>query len=327
MFEIVKYHFETTELGEQKIRIDFKYLGDNTQKIIVKVVNPILHNYWHVVGGKIEAKPNLEYWVGTTYTNPFSVKFNMDALIEFISVDTQEVLDSHYVPTFSVDYKKRSLGENYSKKNVWVVGDSHIEFCFNRYIKDKIFHTKDYIINPIGHPNVSLNRFTKRDYIRFLSAYPIMEGDDIIFMWGEIDCRVALMRNAQLKGISLAENVETTILRYKTALENIQNKYPKCNIKVIKPLPPIPDNWVDIERSREEGSLLEGSIAYDRMKTKILFDHFLELHLPKNIEILDINESLVDDKGYANTDLLIEGDHHYKFSNIVIDTLKNKLNG
>lgn len=325
MFEITKYNFELTNSGEQEIRIEFKYLGDKPRIIYLKLRNVTLNDFWHVLGGNIPISPSVNYWVSGKLSKPFSVKFNIDTHVEFIDVETSQVLETHYLPNFTVDFKKRSLGSNFSKKNIWVIGDSHISHFFERSIKDEIFHTPNYILNPLGYPNVSVNRFSKKDYLKFLSAYPIMDGDDIIFMWGEIDCRITLIRNAYLKGIPLIQNVEEVILKYVKTLKDIQYHYSKCNIKVVKPLPPIPDNWISKENEKE--ILYKGSTALDRMKTKILFDSFLSLYLDNNIPILDINHVLSDENGYANTNLLIKGEHHYKFTNLVINTLKEQING
>lgn len=323
MFEIIKYDFELTELGQQKIRIDFKYLG-NTEKVInVKVSNPIFTDIWHLVGGDIKVQPNCNYWVGTTTNKPFDVKWNMDTYIQFINPTDKSTIESYYAPNSSVDFKKRSLGKSYSKKNVWVIGDSHIDHFFTRNIKDPIFDTPNYILNPVSHAALTINRFCNRDYLKFLSSYPILEKDTIVFMLGEIDCRVSLKRNAKLKNIPLEKHINNVVLKYKSVLHDIQSKYPKCDIMVTNALPTIPDNWVLTDKDR----LLGDSNIKDRMYIKDYFDFTLQKHLSPTFKIIDVTQGLMNELGYANPDMLIKDDMHYKFTDIVINTIKNYLNG
>jgi hypothetical protein len=323
MFEITKYNFNSLETGQFEIRIDFKYTGSEVKNINVKVSNRIFTDIWHLVGGDIKVIPNHHYWVATTVNKPFDVKWNMDTYIEFVDIFTKELIEEHYCPNFFVDTKKRSLGDDYSKKNVWVFGDSHVDFFFTRNIKDKIFRTPNYILNPMSHAALTVNRFTNRDYLKFLSSYPIMDGDTIIFMLGEVDCRVALKRNAQLKGISLEEHINSVIIKYKSVLHQIQSQYPKCKIKVTNSLPMVRDNWITTDTKR----LLGDSNEVDRMNTKVLFDKALKIHLENSFQIIDITHNLTDSKGYSNPKLLLEDDMHFKFTDTVINNIKNQLNG
>lgn len=324
MFEIIKYDFELTEKGTQKIRIDFKYLGITPLDVTIKISNPIFTDIYHVIGGdSIHIKPNVHYWVGTEVQKPFDVKWHTDTYLNFLHPKDKSIIQSYYIPNFSVNYKKRSLGDNYSQKNIWIIGDSHVDFLFNRDIKSKIFRTPNYILNPISHAALTVNRFCNRDYLKFLSSYPILKGDTIIFMLGEIDCRVSLKRNAKLKGISLEEHIHNVVIKYKSTLHHIQSQYPECEIKVTNSLPMVKDNWIleDIER------LLGDSNEVDRMNTKIMFDKSLKIHLGDLFQIIDITPNLTDEEGYSNPDLLIEGDMHFKSTDIVINNIKNHLNG
>lgn len=323
MFELLKYNIDLTEDGNQNLRIDFKYLGNSPTTIKVKLINPIFTEIYHIIGGNIEIIPNTGWFVATTINKPFDIKFNNDCIIQFLEASSGNILQEYHIPTFSVDYKRRSLGENFNKKNIWVFGDSHVDFFFCYGIKHPILQTPLYTFNPISNSSLTVNRFVKRDYIKFLSSLPIMEKDEIIFMLGEVDCRVSLLRNALLKSIPIENHVSNVISKYKKSLNHIQIQYPKCKIKVCNPLPSLPDNWVQTDKE----DLLGKWTLKDRIHVRDLFVKELKSQIGDTYSILDITEGLTNKENVSNITLLKEDDIHFIPNDMVINNIKNQLNG
>lgn len=323
MVELLKYDINLTEEGYQNLRIDFKYVGNSPTTLKVKLINPIFTEMYHVIGGNINITPNIGWYVTTTIKKPFDIKFNTDCTLQFIDSNSEDIIQEYFIPTFSVDYKRRSLGKEFSKKNIWILGDSHIDYFFSHRVSNSIFQTPSYTLNPISNPSLTVNRFIKRDYIKFLSSLPIIKGDEIIFMLGEVDCRVALLRNASLKSISIEDHIFNVINKYKKSLDHIQNQYPECKIKVCVPLPSLPDNW--IQTSKEE--FIGRWSLEDRLYARNIFIKELNSQLGNIYPILDITQGLTYKNNISNTTLLKKDDIHFKPNDIVINNIKNQLNG
>jgi hypothetical protein len=323
MFELLKYNIDLTEDGNQNLRIDFKYLGDSPKTIKVKLINPIFTEIYHVIGGDINIIPNTGWFVSTTLKKPFDIKFNNDCIIQFLDSTSGNVLQEFSIPTFSVDYKRRSLGKNFNKKNIWIFGDSHVDcfFCYGIY--HPILQTHSYTINPISNAALTINRFINRDYLKFFSSLPIKNGDEIILMLGEIDCRVALLRTSYLKLIPIESHISNLISRYKISLDKIQTQYPKCKIKICNPLPPLPDNWIQTDKE----NLLGKWTLKDRIHVRDLFVKELKSQIGDTYPILDITEGLTDKENISNITLLKEDDIHFIPNDMVINNIKNQLNG
>lgn len=323
MIKLLKYNINLTEEGYQNLRVDFKYIGNSKKTLKVKLINPIFTEMYHVIGGNINVTPNVGWYVTTTIKKPFDIKFNTDCLLQFIDSDTENIIQEFSIPTFSVDYKRRSLGKEFSKKNIWILGDSHIDYFFSHRVNNPIFQTPSYTLNPISNPSLTINRFTKRDYIKFLSSLPIIKGDEIIFMLGEVDCRIALLRNAFLKSITIEDHISNVVSKYKKSLSYIQTHYPECKIKVCYPLPSLPDNWI---QTNKEEFIGKWSLE-DRLYTRSVFIKELNLQLGDVYSILDITQGLTHKDNISDTTLLKEDDIHFKANDIVINNIKNQLNG
>lgn len=323
MIKLLKYNIDLTEEGYQNLRVDFKYIGDSPKTLKVKLINPIFTEMYHVIGGNINITPNVGWYVTTTIKKPFDIKFNTDCLLQFIDSTSENILQEFSIPTFSVDYKRRSLGKEFNKKNVWILGDSHIDYFFSHRVSNPIFQTSSYTLNPISNPSLTVNRFSKRNYMKFLSSLPIIEGDEIIFMLGEVDCRIALLRNASLKSIPIESHISNVISKYKKSLDNIQNHYSRCKVKICSPLPSLPDNWI---QTNKEEFIGRWSLE-DRLYTRNIFVKELNSQLGNTYPILDITQGLTHKNNISDTTLLKEDDIHFKSNDIVINNIKNQLNG
>ena len=323
MFEILKYDIDLKRDGTQNLRIDLIHSFETSKKFQVKLINPIFTEIYHVIAGDIEVPPNVAWCVQTTITKPFDIKFNNDCEVHFIDSITKEVIQEVSIPSFSIDYKRRSLGQGFNKKNIWIFGDSHIDLFFAYNTADPILQTPQYTLNPISNSSLTINRFVNRDYKKFLSSLPIIEGDEIILMLGEVDCRVALLRNASLKSISIESHTSNVISKYKIALDKIQKQYPKCKIKICNSLPPLPDNW--IKTSKVE--MLGNWSVTDRIYTRNIFIKEIISQIGNTYPIIDITLGLTNKENISNVSLLNEDDIHYKPNDIVINNIKNHLNG
>ena len=324
MFEITKYKIDLTETDQnhfQNIRIDFKYLGNSSKSIQVKLVNPLFTDIFHNIGGTIKVTTNSSWFVTTDIGKPWDIKFNTDCEVHFIDVDTKKTLQKIFIPTFQVDYKRRSLKESFNKKNVWVFGDSHVDYVFCYTITHPILQTDSYTLNPISNAALTVNRFTNRDYLKFFSSLPILDGDEIILMLGEIDCRVSLLRNASLKSLDIETHIFNVINKYKKSIDNIQNKYPQCKIKICYPLPMVPDNWVVTDKE----NLLGNWTIEDRLYTRNLFIKELKAQIEPVYSLIDITLGLGNKKGISNVSLLIDDDMHFKPNDIVTNNIKNQI--
>jgi hypothetical protein len=323
MFELLKYDIDLKRDGTTYLRIDLIHSFKNTKKFQVKLINPTFTEIYHVIAGDIEVPPNVGWCVQTTIKKPFDLKFNNDCQIHFIDSNTKEIIQCISIPSFTVDYKRRSLGQNFNKKNIWIFGDSHIDCFFSYNVDNPILQTSQYTLNPISNAALTINRFTNRDYLKFLSSLPIIKGDEIIFMLGEIDCRISLLRNALLKNLPIENHTQNVISKYKSSLDHIQTKYPECKIKVCTPLPPLPEGWVEVDKD----ILLGNFTQEDRINTRNLVIKELQSQIGDTYSIIDITPNLMDDKNLSNTLLLKEDDIHFIPSSTVINNIKNHLNG
>ena len=324
-FYIISYDVQFLENGNQYIRLDFRYEGDD-KKIKVNIIENVFQTMNHFVGGIVEVTQGPNYFVSTTVENAFNSKFNLDIKLEFLDNETNRVLEDFILPTSMLDIKKRSLGGDYYKPNIWFIGDSHVNRFFPMEFTSPLLQEKDYIINPISHPALSLNRFVKNNYLQFLSTFPIIKGDTILFMLGEIDCRVAFYRNSKLKNIPLESTISKVIDKYVTSLKNIQSKYPECHIKISLPNPPVMDGWITSPSNVE--LFLQETNQYERYYIRNMFEFLLKNKLQDtNIPVLDLTQFYKNNLGFTNTTYLKKDDHHFLPNEMFINNLKEQLNG
>ena len=128
MFSIKKYEHKFLNEEKQYFRVEFVYNGDNTKKIKIKLYENATNARWQVVGGIINVNKNVNYWVEDTFPHKFESFYNNDIILKIIDVDTDKIIFEKLLRTSSINIKKRSLGGDFSKKNTWIIGDSHQSF-------------------------------------------------------------------------------------------------------------------------------------------------------------------------------------------------------
>jgi hypothetical protein len=318
-FHIISYDLQFLKDGQQSFRLDFKYTGE-PKHIRIKLTEPIFETSWNEIGGLMRVGPGHSFFAATTLMNPFDSKFNLDLKLEFIEDETNEVLEKFILPTYAVDIKKRSLGSEFHKRNVWVIGDTHIGDFSPKEYDSPLLQEPNYTINPIGHPNLSLNKFIKNNYKRFLSTLPIMDGDTLLLMLGEIDCRVAFYRNSKSRNIPVESLINETLDNYIIALEDIQSLYPSCNIKISLPTPPVADGWITSENNLD--TMLNGSKQHERYHIRRTFEFLIREKLKDtNIQILDLTKVYEDGDGFTDTTYLLEDNHHFQYDGVFINNI------
>ena len=82
-FYIISYDVQFLENGNQYIRLDFRYEGDD-KKIKVNIIENVFQTMNHFVGGIVEVTQGPNYFVSTTVENAFNSKFNLDIKLEFL---------------------------------------------------------------------------------------------------------------------------------------------------------------------------------------------------------------------------------------------------
>lgn len=318
-FHIISYDLQFLEDGQQSFRLDFKYTGE-PRSIRIKLTEPIFETFFNELGGVVRVGPGHNFFAATTLMEPFKSKFNLDLKLEFLEDETNEVLETFMLPTYAVDIKKRSLGSDFYKRNVWVIGDSHLHEFSPKEFSSPLLQESNYTINPVVHHSLSLNRFIKSDYKRFLSTLPIMDSDTLLIVLGEIDCRVAFHRNAKLKNISVESLISQTLDKYLVALEDIQSAYPNCNIKISLPNPPVADGWITSEEN--VNLFLEDSKQHERYHIRRTFEFLIREKLKDtSFQILDLTKTYEGGDGFIDTTYLKEDDHHFNYDGVFINNI------
>lgn len=326
MFSITKYEHKFLEEEKQFIKIYFTYNGDGCREIKVKVFENLTNTRWQVIGGIIPVKKNHSYWVSDISQFKFEIMYNNDLIVKFFDNQNGEILYEQKIITSSVNINKRSLGTDFSKKNTWVIGDSHSNhfFSYNISYDIKHFETNNTIINPVALPLLSINRFINSDYLKLFRNLPIFDGDDVCLFFGEIDTRVGIIRNSNLKNITYVEHTINLINRFINVVEELKNKYNKCNFYYILPNPPVMDGWITSEKKI---IALQESDEKTRFLVRYCFENVIVEKMNKiNVKVIDLYKNYVDSIGFVDNKFLIEDDHHFKTPNNYLEQLKNILN-
>lgn len=322
MFSIKKYEHKFLNEEKQYFRVDFFYTGDDTKKIKIKLYENATNARWQVVGGIINVKKNVNYWVEDTFPYKFESFYNNDIILKIIDVDTDKIIFEKLLRTSSINIKKRSLGGDFSKKNTWIIGDSHTNHFFSYDINYDIknFETNSTIINPAAFPLLSINRFVNIDYLKILNNLPIFDGDDICLFIGEIDTRVGILRNSDLKNISYVEQIYNLTKRFVDVIKVIKNKYPNCNIYYILPNPPVKDGWLS-EDKIEVG--FGNTTEKDRFNIRYGFENIIIKEMKKiDVDVLKIYKNYLKPDMFVDEKFLIYGDHHFKTPNNFLGLIK-----
>ena len=318
-FHIISYDLQYLKDGQQSFRLDFKYIGE-PKAVRIKLTEPIFGTSWHEIGGLMHVGQGHNFFAATTLMNPFDSKLNFDLKLEFIDDGSGEVLETFKLPTYAVDIKKRSLGKDFYRRNVWVIGDSQVTDLTPKEYNSSLLQEPNYTINPVAHPNLSLDSFIEGDYRKFLSALPIMDGDTLLFMLGEIDCRVDFYKNSKVKNVSVESLINETLDKYVTILDDLQLAYPTCDIKISLPSPPMIDGWVTSEANLD--NFLNGSKQHERYHIRRTFEFLIKEKLKDtDIQILDLTKTYEDGDGFTDTTYLLEDHHQFQYDGVFINNI------
>lgn len=322
MFEINKYEHNFLLEEKQFFRLDFTYVGEKNISINIKLYENATYTRWQVVGGVINVKKNGKYWVSDVFPHKFESFYNNDITLKIVNVETDEIIFEKILKTSSINIKKRSLGFDYSKKNTWVLGDSHMNHFFSYGIGYNVnnFETNSTIINPLAFPLLSINRFINVDFLKILNNNPIMDGDDICFFIGEIDTRVGIIKNSKLKEISYSEQIFNLVNRFVKVIKKIKIIYPNCDFYYVLPNPPIKDGWID---DKKKLNVLNVSDQKERFSVRYIFEDLIINEMKKiDVNVIDIYKNYVNSDMFVNEKFLINGDHHFKTPNNFLNLFK-----
>lgn len=316
-FIINKIIVKTLEKDTKEIKVEFFYDGPK-RSVIVRLYENFFDVGYRVIGGNIEVDKGALFWVSDKVTNGLTFRMVNNIRVEFIDSDNDEIIESHVYPIGNDNYLLRSQRGMVSKKNIWVIGDSNIWNYFSKFEYGKVdFNINDKIVVPIDIPELSINRFVNRDASRFLKSLPLVNGDEIIFILGEIDCRVGFYRNAELKGRRIFEQIINVIERYVKKILDLKKEFSHVDIKISLPNPAFRDGLLINDE------LLSKTNQYDRLYIRRLFEDYLISECQKNnIECLNLTEGFEDEDGFMNVNYLVNNDTHNKPTDIIINNLK-----
>ena len=323
-FLIKKIETKTQENLSKSIFIEFTYFGEK-KTVYVKITENFFDLGWKVIGGNIELNNGINYWVSDTISFSFSFRFVNSIRLEFYDLETNDMLHSEIYPINNNNTSLRSYGKNISTKNIWVIGDSNTYNYFNKYeTPSSDLKINNSLVIPIDIPELSINRFVNRDHIKFIKSLPIMDGDDIIFILGEIDCRVGFFKNSQHKKNNIIDQINNVTDRYIKSLLKIKEEFKNNNIITSLPNPALRDGWL---KEKDIEGLLYNSTQKDRLFNRFYFEKYYTKEAKKNeIECLNLTHGFENNLGFTKDSILVNGDTHNKKTDIVFENIKKYYN-
>jgi hypothetical protein len=325
MIRLNKYEIIEND-GVQSLKVWFTFLGKEPIISVPKITDAVFRTMTYTIK-KIRLQPGHNYWcsfnanghgVGFNIVTNFSLGFYFKLLTE----DGSKVLYSEEVPLIITDYKRRSFSgkDTYAKPNFWLIGASMTGYMV-RDMKPDIFITNKYVITPVSHLSLSLNRFLKSDYKKFLQSIPINSNDTIGLFLGGVDLNVSVIRNAKLKGVTPQHLLNRILFKYLEAIKEIQQLYPKCKIVIIPTTATIPET-----HNVSNPTFIAGSQELRRELCDQYINFFEQEVKSKNIEYFwDCVDVYLDEERYCKEEFLIKDDHHIGDGTLFIEKLKNKI--
>jgi hypothetical protein len=324
LIDIIKINIEA--LNDLKnIKIDFRYNGDEPKMIVIKIYETFFNLGYRSVGGEIVVKRGMNYWVADSFSKGLFYRFNNKIKICFDDLENNNnTIYEEIINIGNTNLPNRSMGRDMSIKNVWFLGDSNVYHYFSKfeYGSDDFFFNGKVLI-PIDIPELSVNRFINSEPQKFIDSLPIMKGDIFILNLGEIDCRVALYRNAKLKEKTLISHMNSVIDRYITTITDLIDNNKNIDFLICLPHPPMRDGWVE---EHDINHLLKESTEKDRMFISEYFSRYLKDKLDE-LKIIYIYpfKGLEDKEGFINNEYLLPFDNHTKNNDIVLNELINLI--
>lgn len=326
MVRVNKYDI-TEKDGVQHLKVSYTYIGEKPMVIVPKIMDDVFGTMSYNAA-KIAVEPNHNYWctfsanshgVGNNIVTNFSLGFVFQVLTE----DRSTKLYSEAFPSVITDYKRRSFNGacSYARPNFWLIGASMTGYMV-RNLRPEQFITNKYVITPTSHLALSLNRFMKCDYVKYLQSLPIKSNDTLGLFLGGVDLNVAIIRNAKLKGITPQHLLNRILFRYLEVIKHIQTLYPKCKIVVIPTTMTIPDT-----HNVSNPSFILGSQELRRDLCDQYIKFFENEVKSGSIKYFwDCLDVYLDKDRYGKSEFLIENDHHIDDGTLFIERLKGEIN-
>lgn len=317
-FVVKKITVYDIEKYTKKIKVEFFYYGPK-KTINVRIYETFFDLGYKGIGGDIEINNGTLYWFSDVVTDGLFSRMVNQLRIDFIDSETKELIETQKHPIGNDNYLLRSQGGIISKNNIWVIGDSNTYNYFSKFEYGKNdFEINNKVIIPIDIPELSVNRFVNRDIRKFINNLPIIDGDEIIFILGEIDCRVSFYRNAELKGISTIKNISNIVDRYVEKINLLKEEFKNIDIKISLPNPAFKEGLID-----KIDEFLSKTNRYDRLYIRRYFEDYLtdKCHT-NNIECLNLTDGFQDEHGFMRTEILEKNDTHNKPTDIIMNNLK-----
>ena len=304
---------------ENTVVLHFNYNGDTDRVIKVFVFDLIFEtvDIWH----RMVAKPGVNHWVSLNFSIHKGNYLDTGLKIQIINANEGEeefIIHKEYFHFINTDMNRRSLNESYSKKekNFWLIGDSNTGYLFNDISVNTLYHN-GYVINHVTHMLLPLNRFLKSDYLSYMKSLPIRDNDVISFFLGEIDLRVAILRNANLKGENPKDVLDKILESYIECLSKIKERYPNCEIVVLRTNPPIKDGLIN------DIKLIFGT-EKERFYLYSHFDNFFRYQ--NDFKYWDCLSDYSDELGYLRNEFLVsDTNQHLNNGSLFLEQLKSKI--
>jgi hypothetical protein len=180
---------------------------------------------------------------------------------------------------------------------IYCIGDSHVSFFSgnNRMVNawpdtsnDSLPFFKTYRLGPVLAYSLSKEKsrtMGRQKLFEVLDTIP--KGSKLLFVFGEIDCRLHLLRQANESGTSVEDVVETSVQRYISVLKEVQTLGYRVMIWHV-----IPSTKFKI---KDKSNPTYGT-CLERNDVTQIFNNFLHKYAQKEgIEELSIYNKLIDD--------------------------------
>ena len=315
----------STGVNSKSFRLDFKYNGELEKKVTVKLYEQFFNLGYRAIGGEINLRKGLNYWVSDSFSNGLVFRFNEKIKISFDDIENNnKPIYEEVINIGNTNLNHRSKGRNMSLKNIFFLGDSNVYHYFSKYkYSSDDYFFRDKVLIPIDVPELSVNRFINSNPQRFIDSLPLISEDIIVLNLGEIDCRVALFRNSKLKGRTLISHINNVVDRYINVITDLIHHNSNLNFIICLPHPPMRNGWV---KEHDINHLLRESTEKDRMFITQYFSRYLKDKLNElNVEYIYPFKGLEDKEGFMNNDYLLPYDNHTKDNDIVLTELKQLL--
>lgn len=278
---------------------------------------------------KIKFAPKTTHWIEWDLVQDNAPNEERGLQMQALWGATLKILiNDEVVSKFNLKYTFTNLNlrkglnnfSNFNKKKFWIVGDSHPGYYTN--ISSDYLKTSKYDIVPSGLMALTLNRFLKSDWEKWINSLPIFDDDIIAFDIGEIDIRCGLFLSSTKKNIELGTLTEDLLKKYFEFLLYFKEKF-KNKIVVISPNRPIKDGCV---KGNAEHFKLTISTTQERLKLWNNFNNRLKLFCEDNsIHYWDIKHMYTDKDGTLFNDILYYNDIHIKVKEPMLFDLRYKI--